>query len=173
MSWRSLVGLALILMMATTALAAPKKLPNMTLTDLNGKRHKIEELTGDGPVLINFWATYCKPCLAEMPKLYEFYETQKDAGFTVISISIDPPRSAKQVKPFVRRQGIKFPVYVDTNQEIHRKLGGRAVPYNVLVGTDGMILAVTTGYKESDAEKWAELIAADVAEHGKKGEQGD
>ena len=69
MKWISLLAAALVMLLAAGALAGPKKLPSLTLTDLDGKRHKIEEFTGEGPLLINFWATYCNPCLAEMPFL--------------------------------------------------------------------------------------------------------
>ena len=167
MKRRSLLAAVMIALLAGPVLAAPKTLPKLTLTDLDGKRHKIEEFTGQGPLLINFWATYCKPCLAEMPKLQAFHEEWEPAGFQVLAISIDPPRTSKQVKPFVHRQGIKFPVYLDSNSEVHRKLGGRAVPYNVLVGIGGDILSTSMGYKDSDAEKWAKLIETDLAAHGR------
>jgi len=165
MSWRSLLGLGLALLIASSALAAPKKLPGFTLTDLEGKRHKSVELIGDGPVLFNFWATWCKPCLAEQPKLKLFHEEWKDEGFQVVSVSIDDPRTQKQVAPFVHRHKIEFPVYLDPNQEAYRRLGGRAEPFNVLVGTGGEILKVSMGFKEKDAEAWAELIATDRELH--------
>jgi cytochrome c biogenesis protein CcmG, thiol:disulfide interchange protein DsbE len=164
MRWRSLVGLSLMLLVvASTTMAATKKLPSFTLTSLEGKRVKSADLIGDGPLLINFWATWCKPCLAEMPKLLAFSKEWEDKGFRVISVSIDDPRTSKQVKPFVHRQGIKFPVYLDPNQEVLRKLGGRAVPFNVFVSSGGEILSATQGYKDKHAEMWGRLITADVA----------
>ncbi len=156
-------SLALLLLTSGMSLAAEKQLPAFTVKDLAGKPHKSEELIGQGPVLFNFWATWCKPCLAEQPKLKAFHEEWREKGFRVVSVSIDDPRTAKQVKPFIKRHKIDFPVYLDSNQEAYRKLGGRAVPFNVLVGTDGGVLSVTMGYKEKDAETWAALIEADHA----------
>lgn len=167
---RRLVLAALCLLLATGAGAAEKQLPSFTLTDLDGKPAPAESLIGDGPVLLNFWATWCKPCLAEQPKLKAFAEQWAAKGFRVVSISIDDPRTAKQVKPFVHRHGIEFPVYLDANQEAYRKLGGRAVPFNVLVGSDGSLLSVTMGYKDQDAETWGALIEADLAARTKAGE---
>lgn len=163
---RSLPLAAAALLLAAGALAAPRKLPPVNVTDLSGERVKLHELLaeGEGPVLVNFWATWCKPCLAEMPKLAEFAAEWEDAGLRVVSVSIDDPRSQKQVKPFVKRHKIDFPVYLDPNQEAHRKLGGRAVPYNVLVSAAGEVLRCSAGYRAKDAEAWAELIRADLAE---------
>jgi thiol-disulfide isomerase/thioredoxin len=157
------VALGLLVLTALAATAAEKQLPSFTLSDLDGKAHSSESLIGGGPVLLNFWATWCKPCLAEQPKLKAFQAAWAAKGLRVLSISIDDPRTAKQVKPFVHRQGIEFPVYLDSNQEAYRKLGGRAVPFNVLVGSGGEVLSVTMGYKEQDAATWGALIEADLA----------
>ncbi len=165
MFWKRAAGFCLIMIIAATAMAAPKQLPKFDLTDLEGKRLKSSELLGNGPVLINFWATWCKPCLAEMPKLKAFHEDWADQGLRVISVSIDDPRSQKMIKPFVKRQGIEFPIYLDPNQDAHRRLGGNAVPFNVLVGNDGKILSVSAGYRDKDAKKWAKLVAADLEAH--------
>ena len=166
------LALALLLtaMVSGPGLAAEKQLPSFTVKDLAGKPHKSEELIGQGPVLFNFWATWCKPCLAEQPKLVAFHEEWKETGFRVVSVSIDDPRTAKQVKPFIKRHKIDFPVYLDSNQEAYRKLGGRAVPFNVLVGSGGEVLSVTMGYKEKDAETWAALIEADHAAYATEAE---
>lgn len=170
---RILLGLALSVMLlistASLGLAGDKKLPSFSVKDLKGKPHKSTELIGDGVVLFNFWATWCKPCLAEQPKLKAFEAEWGETGFRVISVSIDDPRTAKQVRPFIKRHKIDFPVYLDSNQEAYRKLGGRAVPFNVLVGSDGSVLSVTMGYKEQDAETWAALIEADVAAQASTG----
>lgn len=170
MRQRMLPGLCLALLLAEPGMAAAKQLPTFTVKDLDGKPQRSEALIGDGTVLFNFWATWCKPCLAEQPKLQAFHEEWKDRGLRVVSVSIDDPRTAKQVKPFVKRHKIAFPVYLDSNQEAYRKLGGRAVPFNVLVGSDGTVLSETMGYKEKDAETWAALIAADAAAQGEEAE---
>ena len=167
---RRLVFAALCLLMAVSANAAEKQMPSFTLSDLDGKPHSSESLIGGGPVLLNFWATWCKPCLAEQPKLKAFHAEWAAKGLRVLSISVDDPRTAKQVKPFVHRHGIEFPVYLDSNQDAYRKLGGRAVPFNVLVGSGGELLSVTMGFKEQDAETWGALIEADLAARAAEGE---
>jgi cytochrome c biogenesis protein CcmG, thiol:disulfide interchange protein DsbE len=160
----SLILIALIL--PALALAEGKKIPRLSITDLEGKKHDVKEFLGEGPVLLNFWATYCKPCLAELPKIEAFQkEWAEETGLKLITVSIDQPRMQKQVRPFVHRHGFKFPVYTDSNQEALRKLGGRGVPFNVLIGTDGSILDAHAGFKASDTETWAALILEDAAAH--------
>jgi len=157
-----ILGILLILLIGSgAALAEGKKLPRLTITDLDGKKHKVEEFLGEGPVLLNFWATWCKPCLAELPKVAEFQKEWADkTGLKLIAVSIDDPRTQKQIKPFVHTHKFEFPVYTDSNQEALRKLGGRGVPFNVLISRDGIILDAHSGFKESDTEKWVELMLA-------------
>ncbi len=159
---RILIPMLLVLLLPLMALAEGKKLPRISVTDLEGKKHDVSEFLGEGPVLLNFWATWCKPCLAELPKVEAFQkEWAEKSGLKLITVSIDDPRSQKQIKPFVHRHGFEFPVYTDSNQEALRKLGGRGVPFNVLIGTDGRILDAHAGFKEKDTETWAEMILAD------------
>ncbi len=159
---RILIPMLLVLLLPLLASAEGKKLPRISVTDLEGKKHDVSEFLGEGPVLLNFWATWCKPCLAELPKIEEFQkEWEGKSGLKLITVSIDDPRSQKQIKPFVHRHGFEFPVYTDSNQEALRKLGGRGVPFNVLISTDGNILDAHAGFKEKDTETWAEMILAD------------
>ena len=155
---RKTLLLALILMLPVLALAGPKKLPRIQVTDLDGKKHDFQEFLIEGPVLLNFWATWCKPCLAELPKIEEFHEEWAGRGLQLITVSIDDAKTQKQVKPFVHRHGFEFPVYTDPNQEAFRKLGGRAVPFNVLIDTDGTILDAHFGFRPKDPEKWGEIL---------------
>ncbi len=170
---RLLMPLLLILALPLSSLAEGKQLPRISVTDLEGKKHQVSEFLGEGPVLLNFWATWCKPCLAELPKIEEFQkEWAEKSGLKLITVSIDDPRSQKQIKPFVHRHGFEFPVYTDSNQEALRKLGGRGVPFNVLIGTKGEILDAHAGFKEKDTETWAELILADNPEiHLEEGDE--
>ncbi len=159
---RILMPLLLILALPLSSLAEGKQLPRISITDLEGKKHHVSEFLGKGPVLLNFWATWCKPCLAELPKVEEFQkEWAEKSGLKLITVSIDDPRTQKQIKPFVHRHGFEFPVYTDSNQEALRKLGGRGVPFNVLIGTDGTILSSSMGFKEKDPKTWSKLILAD------------
>ncbi len=84
-----------------------KPAPIFALPDINGKKVSLSDFKGK-VVLINFWATWCGPCKAEMPSLNSLYSTFKNEGFVVLAVSIDT--SEKPVKSFVSEKGIAFPV---------------------------------------------------------------
>jgi len=161
-----LIPLLFVLGLPLLASAEARKIPRLSVTDLEGKTHELSEFLGEGPVLLNFWATWCKPCMAELPKVEAFHRKWAErTGLRLIAVSIDDPRSQKQIKPFVHRQGFEFPIFTDSNQEALRKLGGRGVPFNVLIGVDGDILDAHSGFKNQDTKTWSELILADRAAH--------
>ena len=76
--------------------------PDFSLPTPEGKQIRLSALRKNGPVLIDFWATWCKPCLKAMPKLVELHERFKDRGLTVLGVNEDGPRSRTKVKPFIR-----------------------------------------------------------------------
>ena len=95
--------------------------PNFKLENVQGDYVSLKDELGDGPVLISFWATWCKPCIEEMTKYKDIYRDLKDKGLKVLAISIDDERTVAKVKPFVRSKNFPFPVLLDTNSEVARK----------------------------------------------------
>lgn len=124
--------------------------PNFELKDIDGKTFKLSDRLGRGPVLIDFWATWCKPCLRELPHLEAMRKKYEGQQLQVVAISVDESRSMAKVKSYVKTRGYGFFVPLDPNQEVFRKLGGRAMPHQVIVSPDGNRLAVHTGYREGD-----------------------
>jgi len=155
---RKILAAAMLILLPVMALAGPKTLPRIQVTDLDGKKLDFQEILKEGPVLPNLWATWCKPCLAELPKVQEFHKEWESRGLQLVAVSIDDAKTQKQVKPFVHRHKFEFPVYTDPNQEAFRKMGGRAVPYNVLIAQDGTVLDAHFGFRPKDPEKWGELL---------------
>lgn len=84
--------------------------PELTLTDLSGEEHSLEEYRGR-VVLVNLWATWCPPCKAEMPTLLAYYEDHAAQGFVTVAINDGDPKPA--VNEFVREYGLTFPVWLD------------------------------------------------------------
>ncbi len=151
---------ALSLSLSLPAQALDQTAPDFSLRSLDGKVLRLSELTGEGRVvLINFWATWCGPCQVEMPHIQRMYDTYKDRGLTVLSVSVDDARSASQVKPLVRRGGYSFPVMVDTDGKVATLYNPNlTVPYTVIVDRAGEVAYVHTGYQPGDeAEIEAEL----------------
>jgi peroxiredoxin len=134
--------------------AAGEKLsqaPNFTLPDLNGKKVELKSLLGKGPVFIHFWATWCKPCLEELPYLDKMGQTYKDKGLAMVAISVDDPKTVNKVKSLVKSRRFKFLVLLDTAQEVSNLYHVQDVmPTDILLDAKGMIRHTHTGYKPGD-----------------------
>ncbi len=124
--------------------------PDFQLKDLQGQRVALYDLLGKGPILISFWATWCKPCIKEMPHLHELYHRYKEHGFLVMAISEDSPRSLSKVKSFIAGKKYDFLVLLDENNAVQRKFNFRALPYTVLLDKEGHIIYSRMGYRPGD-----------------------
>lgn len=129
---------------------AGKRAPNFILENFDGEFTDLSEELGDGPVLLSFWATWCKPCLEELSELNKIYGDYKEKGFKLLAISTDNERTVAKVKPFVKSKSYDFPVLYDTNSEVARLYYARAVPFSVLIDKDGAIIYSHTGYMHGD-----------------------
>ena len=141
--------------------------PKFSLKDLNGRRVALDDLLGDGPLLIDFWATWCKPCIKELPHLHDMYLKYRERGFQVVAISEDSPRSLSKVKSFVAGNKYEFLVLLDENSAVQRKFNFRALPYTVLLDRDGHVIHSRMGYRPGDElvleEKLVALLEAQEA----------
>jgi peroxiredoxin len=124
--------------------------PDFSLKDLDGRRVALSDLLGRGPILIDFWATWCKPCIKELPHLHDLYLKYRDRGFQVVAISEDTPRSISKVKSFVAGNKYEFLVLLDDNGAVMRKFNFRALPYTVLLDKDGHVIHSRMGYRPGD-----------------------
>ena len=137
---------------------------NFTLEDLNGDLFVLEENLGKGPILIDFWATWCTPCKHSLPHLQEFMEKYEEQGLTVLTISIDSPKSQSKLKPYVRSKKFTFPVLLDANSEVLKQFNGNSIPFQVLLDKDGSVIETHIGYNPGDEkileEKIVKLLSA-------------
>ncbi len=135
-----------------------RKAPNFKLVNLDGKYVELNNETGNGPILLSFWATWCKPCLEEMVEYNKIYEQYKDQGFKLFAISTDTEKSVAKVKPYVKSKGYNFPVLLDTNSEAARKYYAQQMPYTVILDKSGNIVYSHLGYMKGDEQKVEKLI---------------
>ncbi len=134
------------------------KAPNFMLEDLNGDYIELSELIGDGPILISFWATWCKPCVEELAQYKKIFDEFKDDGLLLLAISTDNEKSVAKVKPYVKSKGYDFTTLLDTNSKVARKFYARAVPYTVILDKNGNIVYQHLGYKKGDELEVKKLI---------------
>ncbi len=133
-----------------------QQIPNLTLTALEGEQFQLKEFISESPVIINFWSLTCAPCKREMRHL-DAFEKQYD-NFKVVSINIDTPKSLARVKSYVRSNDYAFQVFLDPEQQIFQKLGGRLMPYSIFVDQGGAIISRQVGYAPGDEKKYAKTI---------------
>lgn len=132
--------------------------PDFKLENVQGDYVSLKGELGEGPVLLSFWATWCKPCIEEMTKYKDLYGDYKDKGLKVLAISIDDERTVAKVKPFVRSKNYPFPVLLDTNSDVARKYYAQNIPYSVLVDKAGNIVYTHLGYMKGDELKMKNKI---------------
>jgi peroxiredoxin len=128
---------------ATTA-ARP---PDFELPRLDGGTERLSDHFGKDVVLVDFWATFCKPCLRAMPELDALYRARRASGFVVLGVAIDGPGSTADVQAAVSRLDVSFPILLDQESRAIALYNPRAsAPFSVLIGRDGRVLAQREGY---------------------------
>ena len=128
------------------------KVPNIRLKMLDGSSAKLYDFLKDGPMIVDFWATWCEPCKKQMYHLNKFHQHFKDAGFKVLTVNTDTPKSMGKVKSYIRSKKFKFMVAVDPNGQVKKKLKAQLMPTTILVGKDGSVLYRHQGYSPGDEQ---------------------
>ncbi len=140
------------------------KIPDLEIKMLNGQRTSIYKLLKKGPLLIDFWATWCTPCKKLMVHLDDYHQRYNDEGFQVLMINQDTPRSLGKVKSYVNSKKHKFLVAVDPNQQLSKKLNGQIMPSLILIKQDASIVWRHQGFmagEEKEIQKQIELVMND------------
>lgn len=144
--------------MAITNPLLAAKLDDFTLMNLNNKKVSFSDIQGENLTILDFWATWCKPCSKEIPKLVDLYTIYKDKGVQFIGINVDSPRNTPKVRPFANSLGINYPVLMDSNSELMARLQVTAMPTVLIVNSDNEIVYVHRGYRPGDEDILQEEI---------------
>jgi peroxiredoxin len=107
-------------------------------------------------VMVNFWATWCPPCLEEMPAMERLYRQHREAGFTLVAVSVDG--DDKVVPPFVKKLGLTFPIGLDPGMDLANAYGVRALPSSFLVDREGNLVALAIGPRHWDDDASHSLV---------------
>ena len=126
------------------------QVPSVTLKTMDGKAVNTSDLSNDGkPFIIDFFATWCKPCNRELDAIAEVYEDwQKETGVKIIAVSIDQAQNINKVKPMVENHGWEYEVLLDPNSDFKRALGIQTIPYTLIVDGKGNIVYRHNGYTD-------------------------
>ena len=137
------------------------QLPNINLKDVNGVTKNLSKFSNNGnPIIISFWATWCKPCKAELNTIAEEYDDWTDeTGVKLIAVSIDDARSSTRVEPYINAQGWEYLVLLDPNGDLKRAMNVNNVPHTFLVDGNGRIVWDHNNYSPGDEEElYEELV---------------
>ncbi|MBT5150867.1 MAG: TlpA family protein disulfide reductase [Flavobacteriales bacterium] len=138
-----------------------QQLPSTTLKTLDGKLVDIkDQISTEGPTVIGFWATWCKPCIKELTAFADYaIDLEEEYGAKVLAVSIDDTRNSSRVAPMVQGQGWEYTVLLDENQDLKRNLGIVNVPFTLVLNADGEVVWKHSGYSPGDEENLAEVVA--------------
>ncbi len=126
------------------------KIPAFSLQDVNNKTRHYKDIKGEKLTIIDFWATWCKPCVRAIPKLSEIYHAYKQKGVSVLGISVDSPRNAAKIKPFVKIHRMDYPVLKDPQAEVSTRLNVTVYPTLFIVNSANEIVYTHYGFRSGD-----------------------
>ena len=136
------------------------KLPAVDIQTLDGSVFNTKDIQNDGkPVIISLWATWCKPCIAELLAIADEYEDWvEETGVKLYAISIDDAKTSARVAPFVNGMGWEYTVLLDVNSDFKRAMNVSDVPYLCILNGDGEIVWQHTSYAQGGEEEVYQII---------------
>ena len=156
----SMKKILLIGILAIASITINAQLPNVKLQDINGNTVQTGEISNDGnPIIISFWATWCKPCIRELKAIHEVYpDWQDETGVKMIIVSIDQAQDANRVKPMVDGFGWEYEVLLDPNGDFKRAMNVQNVPHVFVLDGKGKIVYNHTGYVDGGEQDIREAL---------------
>ncbi|MEW6042579.1 MAG: TlpA disulfide reductase family protein [Elusimicrobiota bacterium] len=148
------------LLIDTSTAETNKHAPIFKVRDIEGKQVSMEELFHKGPIIVDFWATWCNPCKAELKALAKLYKKYKAQGLEVVAISEDNVEESAKVKQFVKMKKMPFIVIIDRNKELMEKFHAATVPSLFLIAKHGRIYSIHIGYLPGDEKKLEQELLA-------------
>ncbi len=136
--YKKIIIFFIVMIVSINIFAKTNKFIDFTLKNLNNEEVKLNEIVGDKVILLNFWTTWCPYCVKEIPELVDIYSKYKDKGLEILAVNIQ--ENHNQIKKFVSRYKMEYPVLLDTNANVARSYGVRGIPTNFLIDINGDIV---------------------------------
>ncbi len=133
----------------------PTDIGDFTVTSLSGETISSKDFKGK-ITMLNFWATWCPPCRAEMPSIERLYAATKGTKFQIVAVNAAERRS--QVSDFIGKNKYTFPIYIDENGSLTGAFAARALPTTYFINKEGKFIAYRAGALEYDHPKLIALL---------------
>ena len=159
------ISVLLLLLVVSAAIHAQnvftyKKLPSVNIKDLKGQPFSTDSITNSGkPIIVSFWATWCKPCVRELTTISDVYDDWvKETGVKLVAVSIDDSRSVPLVAPMINGKGWEYQVLLDPNSDFKRAMNVVTVPQTFLLNGKGEVVWQHTTFAEGDELELINLV---------------
>ena len=149
---------ALLLTICLTHPGSAQTLLGISLKTIDGQYVRLHDLKGEKLTVLDFWATWCKPCIKSIPELVKLSKNYDNEQVAFIGIDEDSPRNMAKVRPFANSLKIDYPVLLDTEQELYNELQVSVLPTFIILDGDGKVLFTHEGYTKGDEQIFEEKI---------------
>lgn len=156
--------ISILILSSFSLLYSQNKAPSFTLQNQNGDIVSLKSYLTNGPVLLDFWATWCKPCREYFPHLEALHSEFEKKGLTILGISEDGPRNKRKIRSFLRSYKITFPILLDETAEVMSDYAVFSLPTWFLINRDGYIVKKHRGYIKGDELLLRDAIISIISE---------
>jgi len=136
--------------------------PYFRLKDLSNQWKEYDDLKGPRLTVIDFWATWCQPCVQAIPHLNTMSALYAERGVAFIGVSVDGPRNQSKISPFIKSMGVSYPILRDINSELMSELNVSAVPTLLIYDSSGKLVHTHEGFRPGDEVLISEMIESSL-----------
>jgi len=142
--------------------AQAQSVPDVKIKNMDGATVSSNTIANDGkPMIISFWATWCKPCIKELETINEVYaDWREQTGVKLVIVSIDDTRTTSSVAPFLNAKGWEYESYLDVNSDFRRAMNVNMVPHTFLLNGKREVINQHTSFAPGDEDKLFEKVKA-------------
>ena len=142
--------------------AQAQSVPDVKIKNMEGATVSTNTISNDGkPMIISFWATWCKPCIKELETINEVYaEWREQTGVKLVIVSIDDTRTTSSVAPFLNAKGWEYESYLDVNSDFRRAMNVNMVPHTFLLNGKREVINQHTSFAPGDEDRLFEKVKA-------------
>lgn len=140
----------LLFVIGIMVIPAKAQLPDVEVKDINQNWSSLSDYSGEELTIIDFWATWCKPCVTAIPKLNTIYTKVANQGVNFIGVNVDGPRNQAKVKPFANSLNIKYPILLDPDQNLVDEFNVTVFPTLIVLNEKGKEVFIHEGFNPGD-----------------------